>query len=333
MYSISFSSTRDLSDFLSVNDVEYVDVFCAESKVRFISSTNEVFACLDVKADCSRDSKDFSCRIHSKILKSISEDSVLRLDCNGDEIVLYFLHSSGQLYYSCRFGKQVVYDTLYSDRISIIEECDSEVFIDSDQFLDVSKVAKMFNSYVAVDSGVAGVVLRSGPRMYKKVSTKRSFSMTGDTISALRKCNKEFVSIKNFLFAKRNEFSVLARKVNELGNQEYTLLHDKKFGAKCIVRVNFRFLLNFFAKTHIKIDSVYVNAKDKCVEIEGFNSTFKIPIDLDVVEIAEGVEVDDFRVPAAVIFGMLNQLKGTEYFLRQKKSFIQFDQDEYTIVW
>lgn len=332
MYDVAFEDTKELKSFLAISDSEYVDVFCGERGIKIISNTNEIFVCLKMPCSSTINSSELRYRLPTKLLQSVTDNSILTMDeLDGERIKVSFRHHSGELYYSCVFAKQIVYSTMYADKVEIVDGKIPEVYIDTNELSKLTKIAKTFNGFVSVSDGVACVMLKSGPRVYKKLKCSQTFAATGDGITALRKCNSSVRNVMKYLYANGDSLHVLVTKVNCGSNEEFDYMNS--FGSKCLLSVNFGQLMMFFTKTKVKIDSVLVNVDEQCVVLEAFNSTFTIPIHINVIQLVPGAHVDNFYVPASIIYGFFNALDGYEYVLKQKRSFTQLEQDDYTIVW
>lgn len=333
MFRVIFENTAELRNMLSISEMEYIDALFMDDKLMLVANTNEIFVSLQLPVQKSRDQQNFDCRINSKILQSVIDNSVMDVSCTSEMVQLSFSRLDGAKYYSCTFTRQVVLDTAYYDKLKLTSEVHSDVVIDSDQFVDLAKIAKMVNSFVTIDAGAACVMFRNGPRVYKKVTTKQQFALTGSAIMALRKCNSDFLSVHDYVLTASGDLRVLVRKAVLGNNEEYNILMSDRFGAKCIFQMNVGNLLNFFAKTRIKLDSVQIKASDQCVELEAYNSKFQVPIDIKGMQLADGATADDFYVPAVILFSVMNTIGRYEFMVKQKKSFIQLESEDYVIVW
>lgn len=333
MFKFRIDDLKELNTFLSVNSSnEYVDTFCYGNKIRLVSNSTELFACLILDAQSSENQEDFSFRLNTKLLKSLDSGNSVVLEDSEDKIKMSFYGENDTFYFRSVFTKQAVFDTTYSDKLRLLGRGTTNAF-ESDSIFDLAKIAKIFHSFVCVDSGVASVILDSGPRIYKKVSYHDTFALTGEVFSDLRKCNHVFANVGSYIISERGNLSLIARKVIAYENTEYALLHSVKYGAKCIAEINLARLIVFFKKTRIKIDRIHVCVAEKSVKVEGFNSEFTIPVFIKVMELAEGASMSDFNIPSAVLFGFFSSLSEYQFILKQKKSFTQLEQGDITIVW
>lgn len=334
MFRVAFPDTGKLKAFLSVNESDFIDVVYHGDAMLFITNTNEVFASLAVPAQTTDSNCDFSCRVYAKILSSITDDTVIEFSKKKDGTVeMRFMHVSGYLYYSCSFLKQVVFTTSYQDKIDLISAPPEGTEIQTDKFAEMIRVAKSSGTFISVDSGVAAVLLRGGQRIYKKIGGHGSFAITGTSMIALRKCNHTIFNTQNYLLAKLDNFCVLTKKVIAQPNDEYAILVSKEYKAKCIFEINLANVMKFLNTFSSEVTGVTIDVASQKCELETSYAKFYLNTEINNLRIADGMQPDELVIPTRILKNVFSQFRTTEFMVKQKKNYTQFEKGDFLVVW
>ena len=331
MYQISIADEGALKSFLSINDVDFIDVFFEEQCIRLVTSSTELYAQLILRAERSRDENDWQCRIHKKTLASLKDGDVLKVSKNDERVTTEFYNEYGSLEYTCSFSLQVVADWVYQEK-SAATVSPRGLEFNLDELVTVGKIAKLSGvGVVCVDSDVACVRLKSGARVYRRVGSSLSFSLTTRSLDALRKCNHTILSVKDWLIAQNGSFTVIANKARLDSNEEFGYI--AKCGAKFVAKVGLGKLFLFMNRLKVKTDSITISIANGVCCIADTWHEYRVPIKLESAQLAPGAECNEYSIPQSLLTGVLSPIGSNEFDLRITKNFNQMSCGEYVIVW
>jgi len=332
MVRIVFNDTGQLVRFLSINDIDYVDVLIKGLQCFFITDSNEAFAMLEFPVSRSASQEDFKFRVHRKLLLSLADGDSIEISCTEGDVTMVFFGGDGALNYHCSFKRQVVSETMYLEKIQAAGKIRGGVCVDGGELSEIHRIAKIRGGLINVDRGVAAVLLNSGARVYRKVSADVSFAMTSTAFECLRKCNSRFYSLADYLIAVNQGFCVAVRKARLNSNEEYGLIASKRFGSKFIAEVNLGNLFHFMSRTKTRLESVVVNVEKEECKVASFGSEFTIPISFTNRQTAPNCVVGQVEFPADLVSVILRNLGGSVFTLKLKKNFMQFEHGDFIVV-
>lgn len=331
MYQISIADANVLKSFISINDVDFIDVFFEEHCVRFVTNSTELYAQLVLRAERSRDESDWQCRIHKKTLASLGDGDILKVSKSNESVTTEFYNEYGSLEYSCSFSLQVVADWVYQEK-SAAATCPKGLEFNSDEIVTIGKIAKLSGvGVVCVDSGVACVRLKSGARVYRRVGSSLAFSLTTKSLDALRKCSHIILSVKDWLIAQSGSFTVIANKTRLDSNEEFSYIAE--CGAKFVAKIGLGKLFLFVNRLKVKTDSIVISVVDGMCCVTDTWHEYRIPIKLEGARLAPGAECNEFSIPQSLLTGVLSPIGSNEFDLRITKNFNQLNCGEYVVVW
>lgn len=331
MYRIEMSDSKVMGSFISINDVDYVDVFLCNDKVKFVTNSAELFAELELPVTKSKGEENFQFRIHKKTLASMVTGDYLILSKESDRISASFYNEYGVLNYACSFDQQVVAEGSYAEKMELAEQTKEGMTFDVSALTNLGRVAKTSTGVINVDRRVASVFLRNGARVYREVDTPMSFAVTSKALDALRKSNCKVISVRDFLLARNDGFYVMATKTRLTTNEEYDFI--KEFGAKFVATVGLGSLFRFMSKLKIISDLVELRVGQSDCLISDSHYEYKVPIVFKGAQLAPGAECDSIAVPLTLLTGTLAMLGYNEFNIRVTKNFTQLTADKYTVVW
>ena len=334
MFSIKFKDVVVFGNFLSINEIDFVDVFLDKNQVKFISNSNEVYAEYRAASLCSVNQESFSCRISKSFLKSIGQEDVITIACSDGEVRISLYSGKGSLLYSCSFLQQVVAFSSYADRVLLAENIKGLPVFNLGLLEGLYQIARFNGGLVTVDGGAGAVMLKEAGAVYKEIAgIAESFTVTNKALACLKKCSNNVGSLKDMLVAVNGGFTVFVQKARMETLEDYSVLVSGRFGAKYTADINLHNLFRFLYKTKINADSVKINVKTcECVISTG-HCVYTIPVDFNNAVLAAGASMEELSVPVAVLLKVLNLLKIETYSLRVMKNFIQFKSGDYIIVW
>lgn len=334
MFKIVFTDVTAFGNFLSINEIDFVDVFFGENTVKFISNSTEVYTEYRMSVLRSASQEPLNCRIGKNFLKSVGQGDVVTVSCTGDNMVLSLYSGNGCLLYTCSFLRQVAASSSYADRVAAAENLGDIRTFNLDRFDGLYKIARLNGGIITAGSGVGAVTLKEAGAVYKEVDGfDTSFAVTSRALACLKKCNNDVGIVKDMLAAVNGGFTVFVQKARMETLDDYSVLSSGRFGAKYTAEINLHNLFRFLYKTKISAESVEIDTNICACIIGTGHCTYTIPVDLKNARTADGAVMEKLAIPVSVLLKVLNVLQLEVYSLRVMKNFIQFKAGGYTIVW
>lgn len=332
MFQFGFGDVKVLNDFLSINDVDYVDCLLEGDSAKLITSTSDTFAEFVFRVHKSANQGDERFRIYKGLLKFITvRDRIGVVIEDGKVLITFYDVDTGVVRYKCSCSQQVVAATVYSTLMELAENLPEAAKVKLGTLSKIEKIANSSTGIVNVDRGVASVLTQEGARVYQKVSEGQTFSVTTKAMSNLKKCNSEVSNYQDFLIASNEKgFTVIVRKSRLQTNEEYQLLKGKHWGAQFTAKADLSDLFRFLSKIKIDIDSIDIDLEEGNCVLSAMRSEFFIPVRL--TEVHTTGKLKRLAVPTMVICKLLHPLSSV-FEMRVTKTFVQMESGDFTVVW
>lgn len=331
MFYAKFPGYKTLNDFLSISDIDYIDVFLSGDCLRLIVNSSDVYAEYSIPVKCSSNQEDCQFRMSKKLLQFIIEDDVLEFSIVDGTVNLLIKDENESLRYSCSFLQQIVEYNVYYDKMQIVERMQFKPSFNLTNLTKVFKIASLTTGVANCSNGVVSVLMKEGPRAYYETEMPASFSLTYKAFNFLKKCSSLVMDYQDYLIASNNAFTVIVRKARLQTNEEFSILKNNKFGAQYVAEVNFSQLFRFLSKTKIQAESISISLQDEICSLEAMNVKFKIPVKLSGVK-TTGV-LKEIAIPTMVLNKVLMGIGSSMFKLRVTKTFIQMTAENFYVVW
>lgn len=333
MFQFSFGDVKILNDFLSINDVDYVDCLVRGETMSFVTNTSDAFAEYKFPIHRSDEQKDEEFRIYKGLLKFITVRDTIVIEVKDGNVTMIFWDADSQVTnYRCSCLQQVVATTVYSNLIKMAHSLPEGGKVRLDSLNKMERVAAATTGVLSIEGGAVSVLTREGARAYQKWAGKESFSVTTKALSKLKKCNKEVLDFQDYLIAVNGSgFTVIVRKARLQLNEEYQLLVGKHWGAQFTANIDLGGLFRFLSKVSLDIDSIEIDLKEGSCVLGALRSEFFIPVRL--TEVQTTGKLKKLPIPTMIIKKMLLTLGSSIFKIRVTKTFVELECGEFIVVW
>lgn len=333
MLCVFIENAKRFKDFLNLDKHEYIDVRVSGNFMYFISNSPEVLGIYQAKYRYTEESTgDFSFRVNRFLLSKLYSDGIIAFDFTADSIVTAIYTEDGKLRYSYKSVKQSAYDGEYAERFRLLESLDlagSQVTLDDLSY--VNNITRYSPSVVHVSNGIAGVTLKDGSRIFKRVECKGNFSLSSYALNLLLKFAVSAYNVRNYLCIKLGDMRLCITKANVLSQEEFQYVEEQKSALICDVDLSN--LCSLYAQLDVKLPYVEIDFNTTSIVFEHHNSVFTIPLTVTNLKYSQGYEVKPIRLPSSIITEIFQKTKLTTFRLYKKKNFNELEAKDLYVVF
>ena len=335
MFRVEIKEETNLKTFLSLNDSEYIDAILDKNKSTFINSTREIFATITLETIAIDEVESKSIRLPRKHLLNLLAIGYLLIDVRETNVSLdfYEIQKESIVEKTCgmKFARQQIWAEGYLDKLQLITGLSIDVVYDLSNLNDLIKIGNTHKSIITCDNGVACVIIDSNCRVYRKIDDTILFSMGANTLSILTRISNKVFNYQNYLGVIKDNLTIICTKVRHSSNEDYNLIVQEKSSFKA--RIDMRYLQRFLSKIKVSSDTVQVGLEAQNSVIEDGSKLYDIPVMVKDLQKSDVCKECKFNVSVKILDIVDKILKHNIVNLSNKRTFVQLDSDETSIIF
>ena len=317
---VYIDNLSNVTDFLSLSNKVYFDIFLSKNKVRFITNVPEVFSILELKAKCD---DAISFRLERSLFTRLITTGRIEIINNTDSVTLIFYNAEGLQLYELQCLKQETYSGDYAHKIELLQALDQNMFFDVSDLRTLCNLAKNNKSIISVNNGVASIHVNGSGRLFQPMHIDKYFAVSADKLALLLKISNRVFSVQDYLGVMSGNFVLLVKKCIGYSNDEFSILNEQKAAYICDLDLaNIRSLLS---KIQIKSENICLDFNRREISMDYAKSKLKVPLYLKNERKAETYSLETIDFPVNVICNYLCKLNSSIVLFKKKKNFIQLE--------
>lgn len=334
MRTIKLLGNVGIATLLEVCSTGYVTVMVSGEKADFIFNSSDIFCKCTV--DCYGSGEDTVLRIPKSHILAAAREGILQIDVVGEMMQLSIQNEEGRVFYSVIMKLQ----TAFTEQIEFMQEIADGLKhglkLNASKLLQLNKIASLVSGQINLDSGLASARFLAGRGfVWKPFEPGISFAISCQTFKHLYKVSQVFYSYQNFIGAIGESIVMICKKRNVVANTElkYTLDYPEEFKSRWIGTVSFQNLQKFLAESKLKFDSVEINLDTQNCTLDVDSQKYTIPIWVGETKAAPGSTGGVVAIPKEILLSVLPTIQSSEFTLKIKKSFVQMNSEDFSVIF
>lgn len=335
MYSVQISNLSEFFGFLNAVDVDFVDFYLNGSSALLISNTSEIFAVCTLKCECGIMEQPAGFRFSREMLRRFVLEGSIDFDVGETVIKAAFRNGAGDEAWSVEFNRQKVFSSIYSYKIDLIKKNVGKLHVTMKDLGVLPKICSSVGGILCVDSGVCGVLIGPGIRVYKNIDSSDAFCITAKNLAILKKCDNSLFAVEDYVGAMNDTFAVLVTRTRQASNEEYSFIagQDSPYRSQYEAEIDLGRLIQFYKAGKVKDVPAAIDLEQgKCFMVIN-GSAFEVPVGVYSVRKAAKLDFKELVIPYQVLNSVLLQMSSPRFRVCKKKNFIQFWQDDYVVLF
>jgi hypothetical protein len=337
MYRVVVNSTEDLQKVLSINDMEYADIYLSTRSCTIVNYSSAMLGLMKLSLK-KNDGYAIQFRMERKLLEKLAVEGYIDFTINDTTITAEFVTQEGRKLYDITFAKQNVYALEYQNEIEILKEVEKspDCWCSLEPLSRLATVARSSNCVLTVENKVACVQITDHMKLWADLEGFNipNMSVQVGALLKLLKLNLSVFNYKNFVGTVRGNVTLMCKKVRGFNVADFKLAREQKSALKC--KIDLSELTTILAKLTISDKIVTINLSDDgsngFVSLTIGHSRINVPIGISEFRKADTYAVEPIEMPMFLLKTILTKTKPT-FFLSKKRSFIELEQDNLVVMF
>lgn len=332
MFSIAVNNPSVFASFLSSADLDYVDVYLHDEVATLVLNNSDFFSVVILDCTHTPDEKSRSFRMPRELLKQQKRANTISIRIDDDAgLVHSFFMCDSTLLCGADFILQKAYSINYDNKLQIFRKASRPYCLKLEMIAPLIKLCLTLGGVINVESGVACAIFKNGVRIYKKINYDECLCMSPKNAQILRTCDNSIFSIENYIGAFKDNFAILVNKVRVASNAQFHSLGSVR--SQYVADIDFSNLVSFACSHAVKTPSFIIDLDNRHCKFSEKAIEYTIQLAISDEIRAKKDVFHALEVPFSIVRNVLPELGTTQVHVVKKQFFIQFDINDFTIIY